>query len=89
MEWQEIHLGRDGARQPDLPTNEKEKSELRGLQGSMSWICGQTNFTHAVDVNFLITTVPVSTAAEILIDGQQVGSEHPKMATSQAEDPQL
>ena len=40
----------------------------------MSWICGQTNFTHAVDVNLLITTVPVSTVAEILAANKLVRS---------------
>ena len=62
----EIVISRDRSRHPDLPTTEHEKSELRGVLGSLSWICGQTNFMRSVDVNFLITKVPNSTVQEIL-----------------------
>ena len=66
QELAEIHLSRDRSRQPDMPTSEHEKSEMRGALGSMSWICGQTNCMHAVDVNFLITKVPHSTVGDLL-----------------------
>lgn len=65
-ELEEIPMSRDRARQQELPTTDKEKSSLRGLLGSLSWLCGQTCFMYSVDVNFLITTVPVSTVGDIL-----------------------
>ena len=74
MELEEIRVGRGRARQPDLPANDKEKSELRRLLGSIFWICGQKNFMHEVDVNFLITTVPVGTVAELLTANKLVRS---------------
>ena len=64
-ELEEIHISRDRARQSGSITNEAEKSSLRAVLGSLSWICGQTHFLHSVDVNFLITTIPVSTVEEI------------------------
>ena len=65
-ELEEIHLTRDRARQTELPTTDREKSEMRAVLGSLSWITGQTCFMYAVDTNFLITTVPVSTVKDIL-----------------------
>ena len=71
-ELEEIHISRDRSRLPGSTTNEAEKTALRAVLGSLSWICGQTHFLHAVDVNFLITTIPVSTVAEILKANQVV-----------------
>ena len=65
-ELEEIPLNRDRSRQQELPTTDKEKSALRGLLGSLSWLCGQTCFMYSVDVNFLITCIPVSTVGEIV-----------------------
>ena len=65
-ELQEIHISRDRSRMPEAPTTDLEKRELRALLGSMSWICGQTCFMYSVDVNFLITTVPVSKVEDII-----------------------
>ena len=65
-ELEEIHISRDRSRTPEAPTTDLEKRELRALLGSMSWICGQTCFMYSVDVNFLITTVPVSKVEDII-----------------------
>ena len=65
-ELEEIHISRDRARQTSSLTTDAEKSSLRAVLGSLSWVCGQTHFLHSVDVNFLITTIPVSTVEEIL-----------------------
>ena len=65
-ELTEIHLTRDRTRMPDAVTSNHEESELRALLGSMSWICGQTDFLHSLDVNFLITSIPKSTVGDIL-----------------------
>ena len=35
------------------------------MLGSLSWLCGQTCFLYSVDVNFLISTIPVSTVGDI------------------------
>ena len=64
-ELEEIHLSRDRQRQSELPTTDREKSQLRGVLGSLSWLCGQTCFLYSVDVNFLISTIPVSTVGDI------------------------
>lgn len=64
-EVQEIHISKDRSRSEELPTNDEEKRALRGTLGSLAWLCGQTCFLYAVDVNFLITCIPVSTVAEI------------------------
>lgn len=64
-ELEEIHLNRDRQRQSELPTTDREKSQLRGVLGSLSWLCGQTCFLYSVDVNFLISTIPVSTVGDI------------------------
>ena len=59
-------MTRDRSRQVESATTEAEKSQLRGVLGSLSWIVGQTCFIFAVDVNFLITQIPNSTVAELL-----------------------
>ena len=64
-EVEEISLARDRARQPELPATDKEKSSLRGVLGSLSWLCGQTCFMFAVDTNFLISEIPVATVETI------------------------
>ena len=65
-ELEEIHISRDRSRQSGALTTKAEKSGLRAVLGSLSWICGQTHFLHAVDVYFLITTIPVSAVDELL-----------------------
>lgn len=62
---EEISISKDRARQAELPTTEQEKSWLRGTLGSLSWLCGQTCFLFAVDVNFLLSRVPVSVVDDI------------------------
>ena len=71
-ELEEIHISRDRARQGEAETTLHEKSALRALLGSLSWICGQTMFLYSVDVNFLITKVPVSQVDDILKANQLV-----------------
>ena len=65
-ELEEIRVSRDRARQGEAPTTEGEKSSMRATLGSLSWICGQTNSMYSVDVNFLITKVPVSNVGDLL-----------------------
>ena len=62
---EEIAISRDRQRQPDQLATEKERSQLRGVLGSLSWLCGQTCFLFSVDVNFLISSIPVATVNEI------------------------
>ena len=71
-ELSEIDMSRDRQRRTDLPTTDAEKSQLRGVLGSLSWLCGQTCFQFSVDVNFLISTIPVSTEAELVKANQLV-----------------
>ena len=63
---EEIHLSRDRSRCTDLDTTEGEKSAMRGLLGSLSWLCGQTCFLYAVDVNMLISKVRSSKVSDLL-----------------------
>ena len=65
-ELEEIKLSRDRSRQEGEATTESEKSQLRGVLGSLSWIVGQTCFLYSVDVNFMITKIPTSTIEDIL-----------------------
>ena len=65
-ELEEIKLSRDRSRQTESKTTDGEKSQLRGVLGSLSWIVGQTCFLYSVDVNFLITKIPESTVSELL-----------------------
>ena len=71
-ELEEIRIGRDRSRQGAAPTTDSEKRDLRAVLGSLSWICGQTQFMYSVDVNFLITTIPVSTVSDLLKANQVV-----------------
>ena len=71
-EMEELHISRDRSRQPQSLTTDAENSGLRAILESLSWICGQTHFLQSVDVNFLITTIPVSTMSEILRVNQVV-----------------
>ena len=71
-ELEEIYISRDRSRQSTAETTDYEKKELRATLGSLSWMCGQTNFLYAVDVNFLITEVPVSTVGELIKANQLV-----------------
>ena len=64
-EIEEISISRDRSRHEELQTTDDEKRALRGLLGSLSWLCGQTCFLFSVDVNFLITSIPVSTVSDI------------------------
>ena len=64
-EIEEIHINRDRARQPQLAASDSEKSCLRGVLGSISWLCGQTCFLFSVDTNFLISEIPVATVETI------------------------
>ena len=65
-ELEEIPISRDRARMGEQPTTEREKSSMRGVLGSLSWLCGQTCFMYSVDVNFLITTIPNSQVSDIV-----------------------
>ena len=56
-----IYLSRDRERMRNSPTTDQEKTQLRAVLGSLSWLCGQTDFVHSADVGFLISTVPQST----------------------------
>ena len=49
-----IYLSHDRLRKLDAPTSEQEKTQLRAILGSLSWLCGQTDFQHSSDVGFLI-----------------------------------
>ena len=53
-----ININRERFRQRDHETTDTEKSQMRAVLGSLSWICGQTDILHSVDVNFLISTIP-------------------------------
>ena len=64
-ELEEIHISRERSRSEELTTTEDEKRALRGVLGSLSWLCGQTCFLFSVDVNFLITSIPVSTVGDL------------------------
>ena len=63
---EEIHMSRDRMRQGHMPTTEKEKSAMRAVVGSLSWLCGQTCFMFSVDVNFLASTIPESTVDDMI-----------------------
>lgn len=64
-ELEEIHISRERSRSEELATTEDEKRALRGVLGSLSWLCGQTCFLFSVDVNFLITSIPVSNVGDL------------------------
>ena len=65
-ELEEIHISRERSRSEELTTTtEDEKRALRGVLGSLSWLCGQTCFLFSVNVNFLITSIPVSTVGDL------------------------
>ena len=61
-----IHLSRDRERQRDAATTDGEKTQMRAVLGSLSWVCGQVDFLHSVDVGFLISTVPHSTIQDVV-----------------------
>jgi hypothetical protein len=61
-----ININRERFRQRDHETTDTEKSQMRAVLGSLSWICGQTDILHSVDVNFLVSTIPKSTVADIV-----------------------
>ena len=63
---QAIHLTRARDRQRSAPTTEAEKSQMRAVLGSLSWVCDQVNFAFSADVGFLMSTVPQSTVADIV-----------------------
>ena len=67
-----IYINRDRSRKRDAPTTDSEKTQLRAVLGSLSWLCGQTDFTHSVDVGFLISSIPNSTIDEIYKANQLV-----------------
>ena len=67
-----IHIARDRERQRDAATTDHEKSQMRAVLGSLSWLCGQVDFLHAADVGFLISTVPRSTIADLVKVNQLV-----------------
>ena len=64
-EIDEIPIQRDRSRQPQLPATDREKSCLRGVLGSLSWLCGQTCFLFSVDTNFLVSEIPVATVETV------------------------
>eukprot|EP00435_Cladocopium_sp_Y103_P018219 s2415_g4.t1 len=61
-----IFLSRDRERMRSSSTTDSEKTQLRAVLGSLSWLCGQTDFVHSSDVGFLISTVPHSTVQDIV-----------------------
>lgn len=69
---EEIPITRDRSKMLEDNTTEKEKSLLRGVLGSLSWLCGQTCFLYSVDVGFLITCIPVSKVSDIVKTNQLV-----------------
>eukprot|EP00435_Cladocopium_sp_Y103_P052568 s378_g16.t1 len=67
-----IFLSRDRERMRGSSTTESEKTQIRAVLGSLSWLCGQTDFVHSSDVGFLISTVPHSTVQDIVKVNQLV-----------------
>ena len=61
-----IYLSRDRERMRTDATADQEKTQLRAVLGSLSWLCGQTDFAHSSDVGFLISTVPNSTIQDVI-----------------------
>lgn len=61
-----IQLSHDRVRKHDDPTNDREKTQLRAVLGSLSWLCGQTDFQHSSDVGFLISQIPQSKVSDII-----------------------
>ena len=61
-----IKLSRDRVRQREQSTTDREKSQMRAVLGSLSWVCGQTNVLHSVDVNYLVSTIPLSTIQDVV-----------------------
>ena len=67
-----IYINRDRSRKRETPTTDVEKTQLRAVLGSLSWLCGQTDFRHSSDVGFLISSIPNSTIEEIYRANQLV-----------------
>ena len=63
---EEIHFTREKSRNPELPTSDGEKTAMRGVLGSLAWVCGQTCFMYAVDSNMMISRIKDSKIADIL-----------------------
>lgn len=67
-----IFLSRDRERMRDSSTTDSEKTQLRAVLGSLSWLCGQTDYMHSSDVGFLISSVPHSTVQDIVKTNQLI-----------------
>lgn len=63
----EISLNRDKTRKPDLETTDQEKSQMRSVLGALSWYCGQVGYMYSADVNILLSQIPRSTIADVMI----------------------
>ena len=61
-----INISRDRERQRQSSTTDSEKSQMRAVLGSLSWLCGQVDFLHSADVGFMISTIPHSTVADLV-----------------------
>lgn len=62
---QTIHWNRDRERKSDSPTTDTEKTQMRAVLGSLSWLCNQTEFLFSSDVGFLIPSIPQNTISDI------------------------
>ena len=67
-----IFISRDRERMRDSATTDTEKTQMRAILGSLSWLCGQTDYVHSSDVGFLISTVPNSTVQDLVKCNQLV-----------------
>eukprot|EP00435_Cladocopium_sp_Y103_P024799 s621_g6.t1 len=67
-----IFLSKDRDRMRSDSTTDHEKTQLRAVLGSLSWLCGQTDFVHSADVGFLISTVPHSTVQDVVRANQLI-----------------
>ena len=61
-----IYLSNERMRKHDDFTTDAEKTQLRAVLGSLSWLCGQTDYVHSADVGFLISQVPHSRISDLL-----------------------
>ena len=65
-EVQEIQISRDRKRYPKEETTEKEKTELRGLLGALSWHTSQVGYRFSAYVSLYLSEVSRSTVQTLL-----------------------
>ena len=61
-----IKISKDRLKERQVQTTDKEKSQMRAVLGSLSWVCGQTDVVHSSDVNYLVSTIPRSTVQDLV-----------------------